>query len=258
MSRGRPVWWVATIAVSFSGGPAIAQSPLSIDQLLLGSERWQWVTSIDYRRSEPLPGLRQRSAQFTSSLRYGLSRRFELNARCAFAGRRDTLAWETDADSQQRCGVGANWLVKPETTTPAFLVEGRLGLHDGAGGESQALPGGQVAAVAYQTIDPLVLSVTLVADYQRARRHIGPSSAWTVLPQLNFAVNHRVTLIGGLRFSYQRAPAVEGQPRGPDSEQLALQLGMALAPLEGETFFLTAEFEPQHGSGITLQWLHDW
>jgi hypothetical protein len=265
MPVGTPAMHQILIAVALSVAGALvstpgarAEPPLSIQQLMADSGRWQLVTALDYHSVVGGPaGAVARSGQFTAALRYGLSSQLELNSRLR-AGASDSRLAGTRKEFSS-VAVGANWLLKPETDSPAVLIEGRAEIFSRVATREQTLPSAEVAVTVYRSVDPLVLSLSaaygLRRPYGQNGHRVRPGSLWRVAPQVNFAVNHRVTLVGGLSFSGSEAARIDGTAVGTRRETVGWQAGLGYRLGPENTLFLSGDFAVDGtGSGMSLQW----
>ena len=238
---------------------ARAEQPLNIQQLMADSGSWQIVSAVDYRTLGGPGGVVQRSAQVTAALRYGLSPRAEINARLHSGSGTDRRGEHGGNDSFSSAAVGVNWQLKPETTWPALLLEGTAQLYSRFASNSAAWPGAELGLTAYKSIDPVVLSLSARYRVRRATevdgRRFDRSYSWQVAPQVNFAVNHRVTLVGGLVLDVNEAARVEGVRWGSTRESLALRSGLGFRLGARSTLFVTGDIVADGGTnGVSLQW----
>jgi len=241
--------------------PAMAQLPLSIEQLLVTGKDLQVATAVDYFSSRPAPGADRRGQTLTTSLRYGLASRVELNARLRSASSRLRYTGGSERSEVQSVSVGVNWLAKRETRSPALLLELECDLYEEQEDDSNTLPGFRLLATAYQSFDPLVLSFTASAAWNDSYRVEGqrwePGIDWSLSPQVNFAVNHRVTLIGGLTFRRSEELRIDGAVRQRSSEELAFSTGLGFTPAPRHTVFLTGQYSNASSGGLSLRWLYE-
>jgi hypothetical protein len=252
---------IGTAALLLSSGTR-AQLPLNIEQLLVEPARWQLTTAVDVFTASMPGSVQRRVTGWRSGLRYGIAPGIEVNASWQLAETRLRLPVATVQTDNQRLAAGVNWLVKPETTTPALLLELRGELARRDSGKRRALSAGQVMLTAYQSIDPVVLSLTVLWDHRRSYRrgdeHVDPGSGWRIEPAVNFAVNPRVTLLGGLSVSHSAAARINRRKAGPAAEQVALRTGVGFALNQESRVFLSGDFAPSaDASGVTLQWFYD-
>lgn len=248
-----------TVVCTLATLGARADQPLNIQQLLAAPARWQLVTAADYQVATSEYGARESTGQLTSILRYGLNSRLEVNAAIQGARNELHLADSVFEDSFRGLSAGANWLLKSEDEFPAVLLEGRVQLFSDFAGSAQQFSTAELTATLYKSIDPVVLSMAttlrLRRDFEASELTIDPGYHWSVAPQVNFAVNHRVTLIGGLAFSHEAATTVDGEQRTTPSEQVNLRLGLGYALSPGDTLFFSGDFAAtQRRGALSLQW----
>ena len=249
----------AMLVVLAGAGEVRAEQPLNIQQLMADSGSWQIVSAVDYRTLGGPGGVVQRSAQLTGALRYGLSPRVELNARLQSGSGTDRRGEHGRNDDFSSAAVGVNWQLKPETTWPALLLEGTAQLYSRFASDSAELPGAELSLTAYKSIDPVVLSLSARYRVRRATdvdgRRYDQSYSWQLAPQVNFAVNHRVTLIGALVLHVNEAARVEGVRWGATGESLALRSGLGFRMGARSTLFVSGDVVAEGGtSGVSLQW----
>jgi len=237
-------------AVSF---PAQAQAPLSIQQLLVESRRWQVSAAFD-TASIAFGGFEERSERaLGTSLRYGLTPRLEVNGRYSHSRRRLRSVRGSAASEARALDVGVNWLAREEDRWPALLLELRATPWDTSRAERPRLAGGAARATLYQTIDPVVLSLGVSYAYRRGKD--AATSQWRLEPLVSFAVNPRVTLLGGFSYGSQsRAAGPGGLPRG---QQFALRSGLGFVPRPGSTLFLVGDLAGDGASRVSLQWFYE-
>lgn len=261
---------------------AHAQLPLSIDALLMPPSTFTVsVQSQWQQRRQPVlapretpsgaallsVGHSQAGQRFTAiGARYGVASRMELNARLTHRQTR----WRDPGASARRAegyaaDVGVSWLALPERGAPALLLDARADLVSRPalpGLESQWLDGLELGATAYRSLDPTVLSVSGRYRYQRfseTAAFAAPAAHSLVLaPQVNFAVNANVTLVGG--FSMQYRDVSEDSIVAAESRiATALRLGLGYAAGRHSTFFLNTHVATSGsagGAGVDLEWLY--
>lgn len=242
--------------------PVAAQLPLNIEQLLVEPRTSQLTAAVDFFTSMPPGGVQQRVAGWRSGIRYGIAPGVEINASVQLADSQRRRLQQVNNSRSHSLAAGVNWLLKGETATPAFLLELRAELVRGDDGERRSVGSGQMMLTAYRSIDPVVLSFTAMWDHRRAYRtgndHIEPGHAWRLDPAVNFAVNPRVTLLGGLSLSRKLALRVNEQVARPAREELALRTGVGFALRQESQLFLSGTFAPgADASSMTLQWFYD-
>jgi len=256
--------------------PAGAQLPLTIEALLISEQRLT-ATLASSRGShrEPLlrsgpggSGLAWRELTLEQSsfgLRYGLTPRLEVNARYE----RSSLRRELDQRSAgtvtgERLELGANWLAA-RGAAGSLLLDARLavlGRPLAADGGWRSAAGGSLGATWYRALDPVVLS--LAARYRReapvasagVRRR--PGERLSADAAVNFAVNDRVTLIGGFGLSRREPDRIARRAVGGTRLRSTVDLGLALGPWPGGTLFLRGRLPlgaAESGGALSLELL---
>ena len=243
-------------------GPSRAQLPLNIEALLVSEQRLTVsVSSSRGSHREPLlqpaaaapvpapaPALAWRELtveQANVGLRYGVTARLELNAQY----QRSSLRWDLNeqfaaAASGERLVVGGNWLAA-RGAGGSLLLDARLaafGRPLGADDGWQRATAGSLGATWYRPLDPVVLSVA--ARYRReaprdtavGRRR--PGDRLSADAAVNFAVNDRVTLIGGFGLRRREPDRIAGRAVGGTRLRTTLDAGLALSPWARGTLFL--------------------
>ena len=273
--------WLAGLVALHQPVSALAQLPLNIEELLIETASLKLETGTAFRHAEEwlpvitadsgsqAPVLVRRDLEVTdvtTRLRYGLSSALELNA----ALRVNHLRWrqpvgEDVSDTGQLAEVGANWLVSPDTHTPALLLQlGADLVGDASPGADERVYGGTLrfSATAYRAIDPVVLSVGAGYEYRRRRsvgdRELKPGDLAWLIPQINFAANERVTLIAGFGVYFRNADRWRGLPRGDRQTLATLRLGSGVAVSPRSTVFVGSDVtvSGQRSARIALDWVY--
>jgi hypothetical protein len=94
-------------------------------------------------------------------------------------------------------------------------------------------------------------------DYRIDGQRWQPGLSWTLSPQVNFAVNHRVTLLGALSFSQREPLRIDGQAQSQARRELGFRAGLGFTPAAGHTLFMTGDYSQAASAGMTLQWLYE-
>lgn len=255
-----------------------AQLPLSIDELLVERRVTKLQGSVSFSNQDrvllAVPAATGQPAVLASStvqqqgtvsavrLRHGLARRLEVYL--GASGSRQSRDRQPDRSSWAM-SLGGNWLVSPDTRTPALLLQGSVDLL-GRG----ALPGARrewgrtlrLGATLYRAIDPLVLSVAAQYQYHQEQRtalgHYRPGSQWVFRPQVNFAVNYRVTLVGGVTLQHRGRDRLAERTVAGAGYLSALNLGLGLLVGERSTLFADTQITTSGGDGaaLSLEWLY--
>lgn len=261
---------------------AQAQLPLSIDALLMPPStftvsvqtQWQQRRQPVLARRETPSGAALLSVGHSHAgqgltaigARYGVAPRMELNARLTHRHTR----WRDPGASAQRAegyaaDVGVSWLALPERGAPAVLLDARADLVSRPalpGLESQWLDAFELGVTGYRSLDPLVLSVSGRYRYEglpeAAAFRAAAAHSLVLAPQVNFAVNANVTLVGGLSMQYRDVsenPGVAAESR----IATALRLGLGYAAGRHSTFFVNTNIATSGsggGAGFDLEWLY--
>jgi hypothetical protein len=264
---GRDLPLVLALAFSTMASEGFAQAPLNVQQLMARSQQWQFSAGLDHRSLASDSGPEQWSQGLSSVLRYGLSPRFEINAayRSGLSKARGrTPAGEGFQTSNRFASIelGANWLLRGEDRWPALLFETRVVTRSERDGQAESLSGLSVAATTYRSIDPVVLSLRVAYTDQRGSRqagqHLEPGASWRLEPLVNFAVNPRVTLIGGLALGRESDLRINGERQLTQRYPMALRLGLGFAPAGKSTVFLMGDLAGSgSASGVSLRWFRD-
>ena len=260
--------------------PVHAQLPLNIEELLVEVATVKLETGTAFRHAEELmlgvssdsavfPALSKRDLEVTEAgtrLRYGLSSELEINGGL----RVNHLRWrqpmgEDDSATGQVADAGVNWLASRDGNTPALLLQLGADLAgDTAPGSGERIYAGALrfAATAYRATDPVVLSLAAGYEYRRRRtvgdRDFNPGNLAWLIPQINFAVNERVTLIGGFGVYLRDADHWRGGPRGERQTLNTLRLGSGMALGRQSTVFVGADMtvSGQRSARIAMDWIY--
>ena len=154
-----------------------------------------------------------------------------------------------------------NWLLKAESATPALLLEARGELFTQTAVRGGQAPGAQLIATSYQSFDPLVLSLTAAlrwrGAYRQSEQRWNPGINWSLSSQVNFAVNHRVTLFGGVSYSHRERTRIDGVPQGRAVNDVGFRLGLGFTPAIGNSLFVSGEYQSSAAGAVSLQWLRE-
>jgi hypothetical protein len=244
------------LAVLMLSSAAQAQMPLTIEQLIVDRGRVQAFAAADYASETPFPGAANRSGGFSAALRYGITPDWEVN----IGARRESASRRTPGVAQEyrrrQYSAAVTWQFRREDRFPAALLSLRgWQAREGAGGTDH---GAEATLTMYRSLDPVVLSLQCsVGMRQPADGAVsGDLVDWRIAPQLNFAVNHRVTLLGGLSYARRALPGSRGSlPRYRES--LALRTGVAFAAGQRDTVFVIGDSAPGNGgASVQVQWFH--
>jgi hypothetical protein len=254
--------------------PAVsrAQLPLNIEELLVSPSTLTLQTLFSYSSTDrplngavpgvapvPAANLQTRSATALTRLRYGVGPTVEVNADL----QRTRVDWQQPAASgggdEYALRVGGSWLLSPDTETPALLLSGgvdALATSWLAPGERYSGKTLRAGAHLYRALDPVVLSLALSCEWRRPRamgaRRYDPGDIVRLQPQVNFAVNRRVTLIGGLSWQYVGRERVNTTPVAGSLYQTGLTFGLGLQAGPGSIIFVDTRVATSGGRGASL------
>jgi len=268
--------------LSFASLPALSQLPLNIENRLIQPSTMKMEAGSAYRhaeRFEPMAvsvdgrtlvsGHTHYAEMFDVSarLRYGLSSSMEFHtglraARFANRGR----AFPDSGFESQVLEAGLNFLAVGDGAMPALLVQLGTDLFT-----NQRLPrsglvlagSARASATAYRSIDPVVLSVAAGYEYRReievANMRVDPGDLAWLAPQVNFAVNERVTLVGGFGVYFQSAERLEGRKVGDRLTMTSLRMGSGVEMSPRSTVFLMADFAAvgQRSARVAVDWVYE-
>ena len=239
--------------------PALAQEPLTIEQLIVDAQRTQLAVVADSRASAAESGARAHG--WGVALRHGLNSHLELNALYRESRSVQRLGGEEVSDSARSLSLGGNWMVHREDRLPALLMEVRAYFRHRDAGVSDWFDGYQVALTTYRSIDPVVLSLRVgrqeYADLSIEGRELERGGSWIVEPRVSFAVNHRVTLYGGLFGTWSDPSLLGAQDLGAVRQDVGINGGFAYAPTPRQTVFVNAETATGNRSAVLgLQWYY--
>lgn len=260
---------------------ASAQLPLSIEELLVSERTLQLQSAVSYSNSHTLvpvpvnlapghaaPAFSRRQSRVTSAttrLRYGVRPDLEINASAVHARaewRQPGLAGGAD---QYRLAVGASWLVSAENRTPAVLVTAGVDVLESSWLDPEATyhgKTGRIGATLYRSIDPLVLSLAAGYEMRGARDIAGgrlqPGNLLFLQPQVNFAVNYRVTLTGGVSLQIRERETINDATFSLREHSTALNLGLGVLTGEQSTVFVDTRIgtSGDESAQLVLEWLY--
>ena len=270
-----------------------AQLPLSIEELLVDEHVLKLESGFSYTNSEqllqrlewlpgesvaangppsnPMPYTRvsTRDSDFSrlsTGLRYGISQSAELSVRASYAH----VTWREPAapggsSNLHALTLGGTWLASPENSTPALLLSLSIdALENSLADSSKTLYGKtvRVGFTAYRSIDPVVLSLAAGYEYTAARNisagELDPGDQFYLVPQINFAVNHKITLIGGIGLRIRQSDELNGHKASSRNNTTDALLGLGFAPSGRSTVFLQSRFATGGGrsASLSLDWLY--
>jgi len=281
-----------TILLCFSSY-SHAQLPLSIEELLVDEKALKLDSSFSYTRSEqlvqglewipagdtaadfplsgPIPYTRVSTrdsdfGRFSTGLRYGISQRAELSVRVSYAH----VTWREPAgpagnSELYALTLGGTWLASPENNTPALLLSVSIdALENDLSNSSNTVYGktGRIGFTAYRSIDPVVLSLAAGYEYNAPREiaagELEAGDQFYLVPQVNFAVNHKITLTGGVGLQIRQGDEIDGAKVSQRKNTTDVLLGLGFAASGRSTIFFQSRFATAGGRSaiLSLDWLY--
>ncbi|MEQ9462440.1 MAG: hypothetical protein RJQ10_02170 [Haliea sp.] len=279
-ATGRHIARIVLLGSALATGPVQAQLPLTIEELLIERRSLKLQTAFTYSNSDspgaaaaglaaaPSPVRQQqqmRASAVSSRVRYGLRHNLEINASATQA----RVAWHgaegSGGDKQYSLALGANWLVSADGRTPALMLTAAVDVLETSWlqpGERYHGRTARLGAHIYRAIDPVVLSLAVSHEWRLSRDFasgtLEPGDVLALRPQVNFAVNHRVTLTGGVSWQRRAGDRFDGATIAGSRHQTGLAMGLGLLASERSTVFLDSHIATSGDSGarLTLEWLY--
>jgi hypothetical protein len=269
---------VLALVMLLWSGAVLADLPLSVEDLLTARHRYRFESNLEYlnRESSDLASGYLESNDVTIAslgLRYGVTLGTEVFGKAyGYHARTRLLSVErknSDASSGfSRFVVGGNHQFSPDAATPALLGFFAVDLVEKPVFSDRGTlygSGGYLGLTTYRSLDPLLLSAVLRYDYRAPRQFqnetYDPGDNLSLSPQVAFAVNHRATLTGGLRWEWQQAGDRRHGPAAIDRTRTSLLLGLGYSWSEALTVSLNGQFAvtDQGGSrlGLTVVYRFD-
>lgn len=204
----------------------------------------------------------------TAGIRHGLSKNTEVYGRAALLGfeqRSTSSTGETTQTSHSQFAdtwVGINRQLNNGIDQPGLLGFAEVQVAERqADGELAYGKSAVVGATAYQTYDPVVLSMTGAIQLNDKRAVAGqqlrPGNSLTLAPATGFAVNDKVTLSTGLTWRLTQADRRDGKLQGVHNTRTGMDFGVAYALNEGDTFDVSVRPQVSGNDGvqITMGWV---
>jgi hypothetical protein len=203
----------------------------------------------------------------TLGLRRGVTRDTEIYVRASYLYRNERYGDLSGnfKDTENRflsSWVGLNHQFSRDGKTPALL-----GFIEGAAYEKyqQGSDSGKSWALGlttYRAIDPVVLSVTGSFQWNQERddgeASYEPGNLFFLTPSVAFAVNDRVTLTSGFKWTFLEAGYLDDEPQGFDRTSTDLTLGLGYGVSKGNTLNVSfsANVSGQSGASLRFNWLY--
>ncbi len=272
-----------------------ADLPLTVENLLSDKGKWRLRSSLTYANSErkgidasnpllvqtgestfvTIPTIIGENVTNTDALvttiglGYGITAKDELYARASSLSVNSRslnvtgLATSNSTSQFSDAWLGVNHKFRNNVDKAALLGFAELQLAERqSDGSTVSGKSWVIGATAYQTYDPVVLSLTGAIQVNTTREvsntNYKPGNVISLTPSVGFAVNDKVTLTTGLRWWLRQAATRDNITEGINQTQTALNLGLGYALGKRDT--LSFKVRPQvSGEGdvqISLNWNH--
>lgn len=268
---------------------AWADLPLTVEGLLTAKDRYRLELGVSFANSDRRSvdprfdliqtgsgsfvlllvdvGEERRNSDFmvmTLGFRYGVTRDTEIFTRLTATASdiRFQNNTGTGSDSNQQLSdfvIGVNHKFSDDNDTPALLGFAEISLAENTtanGSDFVHGKTGQVGFTAYRSIDPVVLSITSGYRYAGKRdvenQLIDPGDLLFINPSVGFAVNHEVTLTGGVQLKFRGKDKVDGISRGIRTSSTNLEFGLGYAASERMTLNFTTRADISGDSGAQV------
>jgi len=268
--------------------PAWSQIPLSIEELqvdhgvvkldfgvtvgqvsqLVSELQWQVLDSgeqpVVYTKVVPRS---VHSSMSSLSIRWGVAPGLEVNT-SIIAGRQSVPVGVSghSQSTHHIAQIGASYRLLSEGSWPALLVEASWDVlaRDQRFSKQWQQPGDfRLGATLWRSLEPVVLSLT--AGYQKQGNNklggvtIDTGDSVYVSPRINFAVNHRVTLIGGIGLHLQAASYGADQLLANREHSSSVLLGAGLVPGPRSTLFIYSNMSlgSRSSANVSVNWRYD-
>jgi len=206
------------------------------------------------------------SSQWVSALRYGADSNLELRSTIRQRESRTRSPYQPSSTRRSTAlAMGGSWQVSRDHRTPALLlsmdvdIAARSPLEDSEVGYGKAV---RWNALAYRSLDPLVLSVQVGMEYfsswRRDKIEFQPGNSTSVKAQVSFAVNPEVTLIGGLGVQRAEPSEISGNEVYESATRISLTAAAGVAISRRSSLFLGADVAASGPSAasVNLEWLY--
>ncbi len=278
-ATGRHIAGAFLLGLAVGSGPAQAQLPLTIEELLVQQRTLKLQTSFTYSNSDsvqpaagapgkgvpPIWRQQRRASAVSSRIRYGLRHNLEIHAGATHARIERHAPDGSGGDDQYSLAVGASWLVSADGATPALLLTTAVDVVETSWLQPRERHHGRTARLGahiYRAIDPVVLSLAVNHEWRLARDladgTLDPGNVLALRPEVNFAVNHRVTLTGGVSWQRRAGDRFDGTAIADSRHQTGLSMGLGLLAGARSTVFFDSHIATSGDSNtsLSLEWLY--
>jgi hypothetical protein len=249
--------------------PAVADLPISVEDIFTAHQRYRFESKVEYANFEnsDLSGAYLESSDVSAlslGMRYGWTLRTEVYGQAygyyaASRRRVGTAQSERSGGDFSRLVLGVNHLVSADNNTPALLAFFGLNAVEKpqvAGADTEYAKGATIGLTSYRSLDPLLLSAVFRYDYQQQRNvgghELAPGDSLSLSPQVAFAVNHLVTLTGGINWEWHDSPRYREQNLSIDRTRTSLVMGIGYNWSEDVTVSFNGKFAVTDAGGSSL------
>lgn len=284
---------LAVTACFWSSMPALADVPLTVEDLITDKGKFKLDLSIAYANADrqgistggdiivqtgpasfvTLPTVvgerigNSDIAVTTVGLRYGVTSKAEIYARASYlaSSQRSSDMSGVSSSRENRFAdawSGVNYRFKDDDESPALLGFFEVALREKNFSASNSFRSAMLGLTTYKAIDPAVLSLTVGYRFGRGFRKgdvdYRPGNLLMLSPSVGFAVNERITLTTGLQWTGRLAGKVDGEKQGITRTSTDLLLGLGYGFSKGNTLNATlkANASGYNGTEIRVNWLY--
>lgn len=256
-----------------------AQPPLEIENLIAPQHSIKLSVKLDYLQTHELVNVgplalnsgnspiqfnRFETASAISQVRWGLGSRVELNASYGHQSLDASTVIGDQGSDREFILIGGAWEVSPENDTPALILNFNLEAAGSSYAEEKHVYAKtqSIGATTYRSLDPVVLSAS--ANYTNYEPRpagavqIKPGDVASFQANLNFAVNHRLSLLGGFGLRIYQPSKLNGKNLSDRESFLLTKLGVGLRLGKQSTLFANTEFTlaGEESASLLLEWIY--
>lgn len=268
--------WVIWLAVLLKGVPAKAQLPLEIEDLVAPEHAFKLSARFEYMQSRelvvpfsspelhwPSPGFRRtETGSVVSRIRWGARKDLELNLSYGYQALDLTMDSPSQTHTREFLLLGGAWQISPDDRTPAVVLSidvealgSEFSGDDVFYGKAQS-----IGATVYRALDPVVLSINVAYTNFLPRgvdgHRLVPGERIAIQPQVNFAVNHRVSILGGVGCRIFTPSKLNGAAFTTRETLIVTQLGMGFQLGKRSMLFANTEFAVvgEESASLEVEW----
>ncbi|MBN7795920.1 hypothetical protein [Parahaliea mediterranea] len=256
-----------------------AQPPLEIENLIAPQHSIKFSVKLDYLQTRELVNVgplalnsknslvqfnRFETASAISQVRWGLGSRVELNASYGHQTLDASMGIGEQGSDREFLLIGGAWEVSPENSTPALVLNFSLEAAGNSYSHEKYIYAKtqSVGATIYRSLDPVVLSASANYTNYESRPvgvvQVNPGDVASFHSNLNFAVNHRLSLLGGVGLRIYQPSTLNGMSLSSRETFLLTKLGVGLRLGRQSTLFANTEFTlaGEESASLMLEWIY--